>query len=193
MRTNHPRAARNHPRAARNHQPSPSRNSNPWSHPRLHPPPTIEVGTHVQSLTSSMPDRETKALLNTIADEPTRDYLGRNPINAVVISPQVVDNGDVVLGLYEPKTKVLSVAQKQQFGQAWVPGKAWSTTVTMPTEALAREATMRHELGHHVHLEKWLQPADRLIEDAFTRSQTAGVAITEYARTKFADPASLLG
>jgi SPP1 gp7 family putative phage head morphogenesis protein len=143
------------------------------------------AGEHFESLQSQgIPNSDVKAILQSVSDQETLDFLKRAPLKRLNIQDLLFYKGDKVDGLYHYGVGNIDLeASPKIFGMPWVPRQSWTVSEAEPSRLRTAAANLRHELGHHIHSHDPTPKLNRLVFDAFQRAQGAGVFLTKYAKT----------
>jgi hypothetical protein len=149
-------------------------------------PAKLEAGKHFEKFKGDVSDEVVRAALGSVSDSETLAFLEREPLKALEIKKQAkTPRGVKVNGLLFFKDRRLVVTGERMagtFGTPFEAGKSWSISSTATTKEAAVAATLRHELGHHVHMFDGRQSAaDVIVQNAYVRARAAGVSVTKYA------------
>ena len=157
------------------------------------PPAKLVPGTHVKKVAKGRGvDASTvEDMLGSISDAETLRFLESQPLSELSFKKQSRAGRKAVNGWYQRSTRRLEVGSARSphtFGQAFVPGSTpsstWSISSSQTTKEAAAKGTLRHELGHHVHLfEGRGTKADKVVIDAYARALKDKSFITRYAKS----------
>lgn len=155
----------------------------------------IEKGRHVRNLDFS-DVASNKAMLAaaegvvaSIDDQGTLEFLERHPFRRIAVQREVYSGRESVNGDYRISTdahdlRVALARNKLSYGYDFTPGAAPSISESEKTAAKAAKATMRHEIGHHIHLVGGEgSEVDNVVTGAFARATASNKFITQYAST----------
>lgn len=153
------------------------------------PPPVYKLvdGLHAKKTTIgrgvSAPLAE--GLLASIDDAETLKFLEAHPLSQLSFPKQAKVKSKAVNGWYlasKHELELTSARTAGSFGQSFFAGTSWSISTTAATAEKAAAVTLRHELGHHIHLfDGHGTPVDKAIREAYKRARASGVFITRYA------------
>lgn len=157
------------------------------------PPAKLVAGTHVKNVAKGrgVDAATVEDMLGSISDAETLKFLESQPLSELSLKKQSRVGRKAVNGWYLRTKQELEVGADRAphtFGQPFVPGSTpsstWSISSSQTTKEAAAKATLRHELGHHVHLfEGRRTKADKVVDDAYQRALKADRFITRYAKS----------
>lgn len=166
----------------------------PLKEPAVAPSPSTLLGNdHIGFIDRdpSISEEAQTALVRSISDDHTREFLEHFPLNKLSIETgfmATLPDGTTaaVDGQYIPRQTTIRVAMNRaswQPGQTMIPGFTWRIADTMPTREEASQSDLRHELGHHVHMLDGRNSAvDKIVTEAFARATAANQFLTRYGR-----------
>ena len=151
------------------------------------PPAQLTSGVHATVVANEVSQADAERMLKSINDAETLKWLKTAPLDELRLLPKVFDGPDAVNGLYDPRSFRLSVSLEREewaFGHKFEPGEVHSISTSMSTKERAAEVTLRHEMGHHVHMyDGRNSDVDRIVAAAYERARAAERYITKYSKS----------
>ena len=151
------------------------------------PPPQLTDGVHFEKLTVSGGAKDqVDDLLAGIGDPETLDYLTKKPLAELRFAPTLARGSNGRYWYAGPHARQLEVATARSsasFGRPWQPGQSWSVSSSATTQREAERATLRHEIGHHIHLGDSSKAVNTIVAAAFAKAKKASRFITQYAKS----------
>lgn len=152
------------------------------------PPPALKLveGVHVKKvlIKGKVSDATRDALLESISDAETLKWLETTPLEKLRFAEDARVKRTRVNGWYHPlyaELEVCAARKPDTFGQTFDPGVSWSISKTQTTAERAAKATLRHELGHHVHLfEGRGTEVDLIVQKAYAKARAGSTTMTRY-------------
>ena len=112
----------------------------------------IQVGVHVRSFYSALPEEPTREVLQALRDDSRLlSFLERHPLGRLEFSARLPGPG--WLGFYDPTTGDLTVnafRAPDTFGLEFRPQGLESVSLAGGDLVQAMKRTLYHELGHHI-------------------------------------------
>jgi hypothetical protein len=124
----------------------------------MHPVPCLdwasplEVGTHLRSFHSALPEEPTREVLSALkGDVRLLDFLRAHPLGDLEFSGRLPFAN--WLGLFDPLERnmiINSTRPPETYGQDFVPAELWSVSAAGCCLVEAMQRSLYHELGHAV-------------------------------------------
>lgn len=160
------------------------------------PPPSpsrLKDGVHVKKVEKGrgVTPETVDDLMASVDDAATLDYLAAHPLTRLAFKRTARAGRKAVSGWYlggpYRELEVTADRQSDSFGDTFQPGIVHSVSSSMTTKERAANATLRHEIGHHVHFGETDPKADAkvdaVVKAAYRRASAARVYITKYGST----------
>lgn len=156
--------------------------------PPAPPPAKMQAGVHVAKVTKQRGVAQSTAddLLESVDDPGLLGFLEKKPIASLSIRKQAKVGRTAVNGWYDTLSTDLEVGAARAsstFGTPFTPGAVHSISTSAATREDATKATLKHELGHHVHLVQPRSASDAVVNAAYGRALKSSTFITRYAKS----------